>query len=132
MRSHKRLSHLMRRRKLYPAAARMALIASPTGWEVVAAHAMLGLEMADNRLDGGAPSHLSFDLRGDTALLAGGEDLELVFGGRVVAAIAGIGEDTFDDVADEHFDPRDDLGERVAIVRIARQRCDMSDELAAA
>ena len=80
----------------------------------------------------GAPSHLSFDLRGDTALLAGGEDLELVFGGRVVAAIAGIGEDTFDDVADEHFDPRDDLGERVAIVRIARQRCDMSDELAAA
>jgi hypothetical protein len=37
--------------------------------EMVAAHAVLGLEMADDRLDGGAPSHLAFDLRGDAALL---------------------------------------------------------------
>jgi hypothetical protein len=43
--------------------------------EMVAAHAVLSLEMTDNPLDGGPPSHLSFDLRGDTALLAAGEDL---------------------------------------------------------
>jgi hypothetical protein len=31
---------------------------------------VLGLEMADDRLDGGAAFHLSFDLRRDAALLA--------------------------------------------------------------
>ena len=30
--------------------------------EVVAAHAVLGFEMADHRLDGGAPAQLAFDL----------------------------------------------------------------------
>ena len=100
--------------------------------QMIAAHAVLGLEVADNRFDGGAPSHLPFDLRRDAALLACSEDLELVFGRRIVAAIAGIGEDAFEDVADERFDPRDDLGERVAVLRIAGQRRDMSDVLAAA
>ena len=31
--------------------------------QMIAAHAVLGLKMADNRFDGGAPSHLSLDLR---------------------------------------------------------------------
>ncbi len=30
--------------------------------EVVAAHAVLGFEVADDRLDGGAPSQLALDL----------------------------------------------------------------------
>ncbi len=50
------------------------------------------------------------------------EDLKLVIGRRVVTAIAGIGEDAFENVADEGFHRRDDLGERVAVVRIAGQR----------
>ena len=40
-------------------------VADRTG-EIVAAYAMLGPEMADDRLDGGAPSHLSLDA-GDAA-----------------------------------------------------------------
>ena len=99
--------------------------------EVVAAHAVLGFEMADDRFDGGAPSHLPFDLRRDAALLTGCEDLELVFGRGVVTAISGIGEDAFEDVADKRLDRRGDLGQRVAFVRVAGQRCDMGDELAA-
>jgi hypothetical protein len=58
--------------------------------EVVAVHAVLVLEMADHRFDGGAAAHLAFDLRRDTALLLGRVDLELVIGRRVVAAVAGI------------------------------------------
>ena len=44
---------------------------------------VLGLEMANDRLDGGPSFHLALDLRGDTALLAGGVDLELVCGGAL-------------------------------------------------
>ena len=35
--------------------------------EVIAAHAMLGFEMADDRFDGGAPAQLAFDLRASSA-----------------------------------------------------------------
>ena len=38
---------------------------------MVAAHAVLGFEMADDRLDGGVPSHLPFDCRRDAALAQG-------------------------------------------------------------
>ena len=38
--------------------------------EIVAGHSMLGLEMADDRLDGGAPAQLAFDLRRHPPLLA--------------------------------------------------------------
>ena len=37
--------------------------------EIVAAHSVLVLEMADDWLDGRAATHLSFDRRGDAALL---------------------------------------------------------------
>jgi hypothetical protein len=48
--------------------------------EIIAAHAVILLEVPDDGLDGRAPSHVTFDLRGDAALLAGGVDFELVFG----------------------------------------------------
>ncbi len=38
--------------------------------EVIAAHAVLCLEVADHRLDGGAPPHLAADGSGDTPHLA--------------------------------------------------------------
>ncbi len=38
--------------------------------EVIAAHAVLGLEVADHRLDGDAPPHLAADGGGDTPHLA--------------------------------------------------------------
>jgi hypothetical protein len=49
-----------------------------------------------------------------------------------VAAIAGIGEDAFELVADQRLHIRDDLGQRVPVIRIARQGGDMGDELTAA
>jgi hypothetical protein len=75
---------------------------------------------ADHRFDGGAAAHLAFDLRGDTALLFGRVDPELVIGRRVVAAVAGVGMQALDLIADELFDRWDDLCERVSIIRIAR------------
>lgn len=38
--------------------------------EIVPAHAMLGLEMADDRLDGGASAQLALELRCQPPLLA--------------------------------------------------------------
>jgi len=38
--------------------------------EIIAAHAVLGLEMTDHWFDGGAPPQLTFDLRCEPALLA--------------------------------------------------------------
>ena len=57
--------------------------------EVIASHAVFGLKMSDHGLDGGASLELAFDLRCDATLLAGGVDLELVTGRRVVAAVSG-------------------------------------------
>ena len=95
--------------------------------EVVAVHSVLVLEMPDHRFDGGAAAHLAFDLRGEAALLLGGVDLELVIGWRVVAAVAGVGVQALDLIADELFDRRDDVCERVSIIRIARQRLGMDN-----
>jgi hypothetical protein len=54
--------------------------------EVIAAHPVMLLEI------GGTPCELALDLRREAALLAARVDLELVIGGGVVAAIAGIGD----------------------------------------
>ena len=51
--------------------------------EVVAAHAVMFLEMADDGLNGGTPFELALDLRRDAALLAARVDLELVMGGAL-------------------------------------------------
>ena len=39
---------------------------------MIAAHAVLGLKLADHRIDGSAPFRVAFDLWGDEARLAGG------------------------------------------------------------
>src|SRR6266516_864233 len=77
-------------------------------------------EVADHGLDGGPSFELALDLRGEAALLAGGVDLEPVIGRRVVAAIAGIGDAAIEHVADERFHLRNDRGERVSVIGIAR------------
>ena len=56
-------------------------MASPLVWaKVIAAHAVMFLEMADDGLNGGTPFELALDLRRDAALVAARVDLELVIG----------------------------------------------------
>ena len=45
--------------------------------KVIAAHAVMLLEMADDRLNGGTPFELALDLRRDAALLAARVDLQV-------------------------------------------------------
>lgn len=98
--------------------------------EVIAAHSVFVLDVADHRLDGRSPPHLALDGWGDAALLTSGEDPELVALRRVVAALAGVGENAADLVADGLFHVRDDRCERVAVIGIAGQRFCMQGELA--
>ncbi len=84
--------------------------------EVVSAHSMLGFEVSDDRLDGGAASELSFDLIGDASLLAAVEGLQAVFVGGVVAVIAGVGDDALKVDADLLFELRQDGGQGVTVV----------------
>jgi len=99
--------------------------------EVIATHAVMFLEVADDRLDRGASFELALDLGGDAALLTGRVDLELVIGWGVVAAIASVGDAAIEHVADERLHLKNDRAERVSVIRIAGQRCGMGDELAA-
>ena len=87
--------------------------------------------MADDGFDGGAAAHLSLNLWGHPSLLLRGVDFELVIGRRVVAAISCIGVEPFDRIADELLDRRNDAGQRMAVIGIARQRLRVDDELAA-
>ena len=48
--------------------------------KVIAAHAVVFLEVADDGLDGGPPFEFALDLRREAALLAARIDLELVIG----------------------------------------------------
>ena len=100
--------------------------------EVIASHAVLGLEVSDHGLDRSTPLGLAFDLRCKATLLAGGVDLESVTGRRIVASISGIGEGPLDGVAGHLLHGRNDGAEGVAVVGIAGQRRRMGDELAAA
>ena len=52
--------------------------------EVIAAHPMFGLDVPNDRLDGGAAAHLTADRGGDAAHLAAEPDAELL--GVVVAS----------------------------------------------
>jgi hypothetical protein len=99
--------------------------------EIVAAHSVLLLGVADDWLDGGAAFHLSFDGRRHAPLLPGRVDFELILGRRIVAAIAGIGVEPFDRIADELLDRRNHLSQGMPVIRIARQRLRMGDELTA-
>ena len=57
----------------------IACIAGQTG-EMVAANSVFGLGMADDRLNGRPSPHLAFDCVRHPPLLAGGTDLEAMFG----------------------------------------------------
>ena len=98
-------------------------------FEEVAAHSVLALGVANDRLDRRAPAQVAFDRLSDAALLAGNVDLHLVVGRGVVAAIAAIGDDAGEARADPGLDLGGDGLERVTVVRIARQRLDVGDEL---
>jgi hypothetical protein len=87
--------------------------------ELIASHAVLGLEMTDHRLDRGTPPKLASDLWRGAALLTCGEDSELIIGGGVVAAIAGVGDGATECIADERLHGRDYARQRVAIVWVA-------------
>jgi hypothetical protein len=66
-------------------------------------HAAVSLEMANDRLDGGAPLELAFNPGRDAALLTCGKDPERIIRRRVVAAIASIGDDAIESIADERL-----------------------------
>ena len=104
---------------------------APTEPEIVSAHAMLGLEMADHGFDRGPAAKLALDLGRHPTLLAGDEDLELVVWRCIVAAIPFVRDDAIDGIADQRLHPRDHGCQGVAVIGIARQRLRMSDELAA-
>ena len=61
--------------------------------QMVAAHAMVVFEMADDRFDGGAAPRPATDGVGHAAVLAGGMALEAMRGRGVAALVAGIGDD---------------------------------------
>ena len=92
---------------------------------------MLVFDMADDRFDGGASFHLAFDLRGEAALLAGGEDMEFVGERGIVALVSGVGQDAADPGAGEGLNAGKHGCERVAVIRSSRQRLGVDGELAA-
>src|SRR5690348_7658236 len=87
--------------------------------------------MADDGLDGRSAFHFAFDGRCDASFLACGEDPKLAIFWRIVATISGIGDQALNNVAGERLHCRDDLCQRMAVIRISRQRRDVADELAA-
>jgi hypothetical protein len=80
--------------------------------EVVAAHAVFGLEVTDHRLDRGAALHFAADGLGDAADLAGDPDPEAVW--IAVAAIAFIDMDALDVDAGQLPQIGDDRPQRVS------------------
>ena len=89
----------------------------------------VGLHVADHGLDGGATSQFAFDEAEHAALLSGDENAVWVCG--VVAAVSLVDIGALDVAAGEPFGGVDDGAERVAVVRIARQRLGVQDELTA-
>src|SRR5262249_39412686 len=97
--------------------------------EIVAAHAVILLEVADDGFDGGAPAHLAADGLGDTPDLTADPDLEPVRVGG-----AGIGLGGVDAAERDHcklFYIGDDGAESVAIIWVAVQRLGVKHELPA-
>jgi hypothetical protein len=96
--------------------------------EVVALHSMVGLEVTDHRLDGGAALHLAFDGGGGPPDLAANPDAEAV--GVVVSAIA-LDVDAPDLDASVPLDVGDGGFQRVAVEGIAVQSLGVQDDQAA-
>ena len=85
----------------------------------------------NHRFDGSAASQLAFDLGREPPLLARHIDPKLVMGRRIVATVAGIGEQALDGVADHVFHGGNNGCQCVAVIGIARQSGDMGHKLAA-
>ena len=98
-------------------------------FEIAAAEVTFGLQVADHRFDRGSASQLALDHTEDAALLAGDEDPARVW--CLVAAISLIDVDALDLAAGELLGVLDDGRERVAVVRVARERFGVQHELAA-
>jgi hypothetical protein len=96
-------------------------------FEIISVHAVLGLDMADDGLDGGAALHLAADGSGDAPDLAADPDAELV--GMIVAAIALIDMDALGFDAGELFQIGDYRPEGVAVEGVAVQRLGMQPSL---
>ena len=88
--------------------------------EIVAAHAVILLEVADDAFDGGATAHLAAGCLGDTPDPAADPDLEPVR--IVVAAIALVAVDAADRDTCKFFEIGDGGAECVAIIWVAVQR----------
>src|SRR5262249_134605 len=97
--------------------------------EIVAAHAVILLEMADDGFDGGAPAHLAADGLGDTPDLAADPDLEPVW--IVVAAIALVAVDTADRDPCKTFQIGDGAAGGGGIIWVAVEGLGMKHELPA-
>jgi hypothetical protein len=90
---------------------------------------VLGLEMADDRLDGGSALHLAADGGSDAADLARDPDPEPVR--VIVTTVALIDMNAAALDARKRLEPGEDGPERVSIVGVPMQRLGMEDELAA-
>src|SRR6266567_613700 len=88
--------------------------------EIVATHAVIALQVANDGFDGGATAHLAANGLGDTPDLAGDPDLEPVR--MVVAAIALVAVDAADRNTCELFEIGDDGAECMAIIWVTVQR----------
>ena len=73
-------------------------------FEEVAAHAVFGLDVADDGFDGRAAAQFALDSVGDATPLARDIDLEPHVGRSVVAAIAAVGDDAGQGRADLGLD----------------------------
>ncbi len=120
------------------AASRASRSASPVAaLEIIAAHAVLGLGVADDRLDCGTALHLAADRSGQPAdpgsgpgrALAGDPHPELP--GVIVAATALGDMDAAGADPAQRFEIGDDRPQRVAVERIAVQCLGVQRELAA-
>ena len=97
--------------------------------EIITPQAVLGLEMADDGLDGGAALHLAANGGGDPADLARDPDPELV---RVIVAPVSLVDMNAPGLdAGELLEIGDNGTEGMAILRVSVQRLGMEDELAA-
>lgn len=98
-------------------------------FEVIAAHPVLGLDMSNDRFDGGAAAHLAADRGGDAAHLAADPDTELL--GVVMAAIAFVDMDAAGLNPGQRFQLGDNRSQGVAIKGVAVQRLGVQHKLTA-
>ena len=97
--------------------------------KVATAEMAVGLHVADNGFDSRAAAQFALDDAEDATLLTGDEDAARI--GCVVTAVAPVDIGALDCAAGELLGGIDDDSERVAVIRVARQRLGMEHELAA-